>query len=418
MTRRAGLATKTATSARHPRARGGFQLESRRTSAASSTARLSRRLADRLPRSSRCASLHGTRITCIDAAILSYGLLELLFADVKRRLLAIHRRDPAGEECGHCVDALLERRRAGRRVLQVELRRASATATPSSPTSCAVAASYAKAYLDMGFEPLYFGVTTLEEVAPDIDWRFDAGAAQRALRAAPGALRVRVHAGPLSTRGDHAMKTTIEDVPSLLLRLHAGDRAAPALSFYRGRRLARQPRLRRARRPRRARGGDAAPRSASSTATASRWLSPNGLELPVWCWRSWRIGAVVVPLNPNASNGDWKQMLEHSGARGLVGGPELADAPGAAGLGFVRSFDETAAGRCRRRRRRCRGDRRRAGDHPLHVGDDRAAQGRGARPSGTCWPTRRRMAAAFRLGHRRSSPCCRSTTRTRSASAS
>ena len=34
------------------------------------------------------------------------------------------------------------------------------------------------------------------------------------------------------------MKTTIEDVPSLLLRLHAGDRAAPALSFHRGRRLA------------------------------------------------------------------------------------------------------------------------------------------------------------------------------------
>ena len=33
------------------------------------------------------------------------------------------------------------------------------------------------------------------------------------------------------------MKTTIEDVPSLLLRLHAGDRAAPALSFHRGRRL-------------------------------------------------------------------------------------------------------------------------------------------------------------------------------------
>jgi hypothetical protein len=25
----------------------------------------------------------------------------------------------------------------------------------------------------MGFEPLYFGVTTLEDVAPEIDWRFD-----------------------------------------------------------------------------------------------------------------------------------------------------------------------------------------------------------------------------------------------------
>ncbi len=38
-----------------------------------------------------------------------------------------------------------------------------------------IAATYAKAYLKMGFQPLYFGVTTLEEVAPDIDWRFHPG---------------------------------------------------------------------------------------------------------------------------------------------------------------------------------------------------------------------------------------------------
>ena len=50
------------------------------------------------------SSLHAPRITCIDSAILAYGLLELLFSGVKRRLLAIHRRDPvSGEECGHCV---------------------------------------------------------------------------------------------------------------------------------------------------------------------------------------------------------------------------------------------------------------------------------------------------------------------------
>jgi len=28
----------------------------------------------------------------------------------------------------------------------------------------------------MGFEPLYFGVSKLEEVAPDIDWRHGDGA--------------------------------------------------------------------------------------------------------------------------------------------------------------------------------------------------------------------------------------------------
>ena len=49
------------------------------------------------------ASLHSEKITCIDSAVLSYGLLELLCPDVKRRLLAIHRRDMHGEECGHCI---------------------------------------------------------------------------------------------------------------------------------------------------------------------------------------------------------------------------------------------------------------------------------------------------------------------------
>ena len=37
----------------------------------------------------------------------------------------------------------------------------------------AIATSYAEAYVKMGFEPLYFGVTTLEEVAGPLDWRFD-----------------------------------------------------------------------------------------------------------------------------------------------------------------------------------------------------------------------------------------------------
>ena len=46
---------------------------------------------------------------------------------------------------------------------------------PVFPDEAAVAASYAKAYLDMGFQPLYFGVTTPEEAAPDLDWRFNAG---------------------------------------------------------------------------------------------------------------------------------------------------------------------------------------------------------------------------------------------------
>ena len=118
------------------------------------------------------ASLHSEKITCIDSAILAYGLLELLFGDVKRRLLAIHRRDPvSGEEVGHCV--ALHWNDAGK---------VGSFAKSNYPglghrdaifeDETAIAASYAQVYLKMGFQPLYFGVTTLEECAPDIDWRY------------------------------------------------------------------------------------------------------------------------------------------------------------------------------------------------------------------------------------------------------
>jgi hypothetical protein len=121
------------------------------------------------------SSLHSDRITCIDAAILSYGLLELLFAGTKRRLLAIHRRDPKkDEECGHCVTLYWDAEgRVG------SFSKSSFTGLghrdPVFADESAVATSYAEAYVDMEFTPLYFGVTTLEESAPDLDWRFHPG---------------------------------------------------------------------------------------------------------------------------------------------------------------------------------------------------------------------------------------------------
>lgn len=122
------------------------------------------------------SSIHAKKITCIDSAIFSYGLLELLFPDVKRRLLAIHRRDPKkDEEMGHCVT--LWWNDAGK---VGSFSKSSFVGLghrdPVFEDEHAVAASYAKAYLKMQFEPLYFGVTTLEEAAPDVDWRFDPGA--------------------------------------------------------------------------------------------------------------------------------------------------------------------------------------------------------------------------------------------------
>lgn len=118
------------------------------------------------------SSLHSSRITCIDAAILSYGLLELLCPAVQRRLLAIHRRDPkSGEEVGHCV-ALYWAPTGRIGAISKSSFKGLGHREPIFPDEAAVASSLARAYVDMGFQPLYFGVTTLEEAAPDIDWRF------------------------------------------------------------------------------------------------------------------------------------------------------------------------------------------------------------------------------------------------------
>ena len=119
------------------------------------------------------SSLHSEKITCIDAAILSYGLLELLFPDTPRKLLAIHRRNPEGEECGHCVTLFMTNGKLGAfsKSSFVGLGHRDAVFADEQ----AVAESYARAYLAMSFTPLYFGVTTLEEAAGDLDWRGDPG---------------------------------------------------------------------------------------------------------------------------------------------------------------------------------------------------------------------------------------------------
>jgi hypothetical protein len=116
------------------------------------------------------SSLHSSRITCIDGAILAYGLLDL-FPAVKRRVLAIHRRDQEGEECGHAVALYWSAEgRVG------SFSKSSFTGLGHRDAVLAdefeIAASYGRAYLSMGFEPLYFGVTTLEDAAGDLDWRF------------------------------------------------------------------------------------------------------------------------------------------------------------------------------------------------------------------------------------------------------
>ncbi len=122
------------------------------------------------------SSLQSPAITCIDGAVLSYGLLELLFPQTKRRLLAIHRRDPKkDEECGHCVALYWnEEGRIGSFSKSSFNGLGHRDAVYADET--AIATSYAEAYIAMQFVPLYFGITTLEEAAPDLDWRFHIGA--------------------------------------------------------------------------------------------------------------------------------------------------------------------------------------------------------------------------------------------------
>lgn len=114
------------------------------------------------------ASLLRPRIMCINAAILSYALLDA-FPEVRRRLLALHRRGPDGVECGHVVTAYWIRggrvgafSKSNFEVLDHRPQR--------FPTIAALAVSYAEAYMSMGFTPLYFGSPAIEKLPAD--WRF------------------------------------------------------------------------------------------------------------------------------------------------------------------------------------------------------------------------------------------------------
>jgi hypothetical protein len=121
------------------------------------------------------SSLRSPRITCIDGAILAYGLLEILFPETRRGVLAIHRRDPKkDEECGHCV-ALYWTPEGKIGAFSKSSFVGLGHRDPVYDDEVALATSFGEAYIAMGFVPLYFGVSTLDEAAPDLDWRFHDG---------------------------------------------------------------------------------------------------------------------------------------------------------------------------------------------------------------------------------------------------
>lgn len=114
-------------------------------------------------------SLGSEAIMCIDAAILACGLMDV-FPEARPRLLAIHRRAPDGEECGHVAA-----------VFTAPDGRLGAFAKSNYPglghrearysSETALALSFARAYLQMNFTPLYFGFGQLDELSGEIDWR-------------------------------------------------------------------------------------------------------------------------------------------------------------------------------------------------------------------------------------------------------
>ena len=210
--------------------------------------------------------------------------------------------------------------------------------------------------------------------------------------------------------------------PALLARLARRRRAAGAELLPRqdARRAAD---VRRARGDgRRARRRRCTRRSASGPGDRVAILAPNRLEIPVLVLALLRLGAVVVPLNPGSAAEDWAYIL--------------------AALGRARACARRASSRARVRRQArpafvARTSRTRSSSSDGRGPDARAAGARRAawpscstpraRPatrrasrsgSATCsanaWSMARELRARRR---RRSSRCCRSTTRTRSASA-
>lgn len=103
---------------------------------------------------SAASSSEERTLSCINAAALAYALLGAL-PEQTRTLLAIHRKDQKGVECGHVV-ALSE--------CQGEVYALGKSNYPALnrvygpfPSRHAAATAFGRAYLSMHFTPLYFG---------------------------------------------------------------------------------------------------------------------------------------------------------------------------------------------------------------------------------------------------------------------
>ena len=111
-------------------------------------------------------------LMCLDAAILARGLLEG-FPATEAGILAIHRRDGEGNECGHAAAFYRPHDRYGAfaRSNYPGLQSVAARFEAAD----AIAHFYAREYLRIGFTPLMFGTCGLEDAFGAVNWRFARG---------------------------------------------------------------------------------------------------------------------------------------------------------------------------------------------------------------------------------------------------
>jgi long-chain acyl-CoA synthetase len=269
----------------------------------------------------------------------------------KRKLLAIHRRDAQGEECGHCV-ALFWAPDGRVGALSKSSFAGLGHRDPVFADEHAVASSYARGYLAMGITPLYFGTAALEDIAGGLDWRFSAEALNELSERIQSSYAYSFAAIPARAARAAQVPVAKEEAPrdrdlcELLARTRSGsddELGSRAVTFYRGRTLVgtmtRGELLDHIERLAAHLAGPLGVRSGDRVAL----LAPNSLEVPALVLAVLRLGAVVVPLNPSAQPDDWAYIMRHARVRGLLASSDLcalgsvACADGA----FVASIQET-----------------------------------------------------------------------------
>ena len=283
---------------------------------------------------------------------------------------------------------------------------------PIFPDETAVASSLAKAYVDMGFSRSTSESTTLEEAAPDIDWRFHPGE----LNVLSERLQASYSTGSRSVISPPMIPSPPLEFPALLAGLaDHGERAA--LTFYRGQGPGGTPRLRGAGRSG-SRQWPATCRSGSGVRPAIGWrcCPPTGWRCRCWCWPSFGLVRRSFPSTQPRLPRTGGTSSGHSGARGLCATRGASRTGGGQVPAGVRPAHRGISSLTGRAPEPPAGLSDQTGRGPLHLGDDRQSQGRGPPPAQS---PRQRVEHGDQLPRSPGPPssrCSRSITRTPSAS--